>query len=68
MDKVIKIMNKEAGYKVYILGNKCYRCGHAWIPRDIEERPAVCPFCKSPYWDRPRKSSENNSGKDKNAK
>ncbi|MCX6708935.1 MAG: hypothetical protein NTW67_04805 [Candidatus Woesearchaeota archaeon] len=55
MDEIIKIMEKEAGHKVYILGNKCYRCGHTWIPRNIEERPAVCPKCKNPYWAKPRK-------------
>lgn len=31
------------------------RCGHEWVPADIrsEERPRVCPKCKSPNWDRP---------------
>ena len=32
----------------------CTRCGHTWIPRRPEP-PKVCPKCKSPYWDRPRK-------------
>jgi len=32
----------------------CYRCGHRWPPRG-EDRPRICPKCKSPYWDRPRK-------------
>jgi DNA-directed RNA polymerase subunit RPC12/RpoP len=30
----------------------CDRCKHKWIPRDQVNRPAVCPKCKSPYWDR----------------
>ena len=30
------------------------RCGHEWVPRDSKE-PKVCPKCKSPYWDRPKK-------------
>jgi len=46
---------KEAGHKVSVLGNKCYRCNHFWIPRNIDQRPAVCPKCKSPYWDKPKK-------------
>ena len=29
-------------------------CGHTWWPR-TPEHPAVCPSCKSPYWDKPRK-------------
>ena len=35
-------------------GYKCERCGHIWAPRD-KETPKVCPKCKSPYWNRPRK-------------
>lgn len=30
----------------------CDRCRHKWVPRDRVNRPAVCPKCKSPYWDR----------------
>lgn len=31
------------------------RCGHEWVPQDLraEERPRVCPRCKSPRWDKP---------------
>ena len=31
------------------------RCGHEWVPLHLrsEERPRVCPSCKSPNWDRP---------------
>jgi NADH pyrophosphatase NudC (nudix superfamily) len=35
-------------------GWECERCGHTWVPRD-EDQPRVCPKCKSPYWDKPRK-------------
>ncbi len=28
------------------------RCGHTWVSK-AEERPRVCPKCKSPNWDRP---------------
>ncbi len=32
----------------------CHRCGKAWWPRR-PQKPARCPGCKSPYWDRPRR-------------
>lgn len=34
----------------------CERCGHEWPPRDPTKKPTVCPKCRSPYWDRPRKN------------
>ncbi len=43
---------------ITVMGYRCERCSHEWIPRGGErgERgPAVCPDCKSAYWDRPRK-------------
>lgn len=40
---------------ITIMGFRCERCEHEWIPRDNQQEPAVCPKCKSPYWDRPRK-------------
>lgn len=45
-----------AKVKIIQTGYKCERCGHKWIPRN-EENPRVCPRCKSPYWDRPRRNS-----------
>ena len=33
----------------------CERCGHKWITK-TKEKPRVCPKCKSPYWDKPRKT------------
>lgn len=44
---------EEYGHEINIKGNKCYRCEHKWIQRE-ENKPAVCPKCKSPYWDRPK--------------
>jgi Zn finger protein HypA/HybF involved in hydrogenase expression len=35
-------------------GYQCECCGHKWIPRE-DERPRVCPKCKSAYWDVVRK-------------
>ena len=52
---------RESGYKILILGNRCYRCGHEWRPISIEEKPTVCPKCKSPYWDKPRKNRSRNN-------
>jgi hypothetical protein len=43
---------------ITVLGYRCERCEHEWIPRgDFDTTPKVCPKCKSPYWDRPRKGS-----------
>jgi hypothetical protein len=36
---------------VPLMGCRC-RCGHEWLPRN-DEKPRVCPKCKSPNWDRP---------------
>lgn len=41
--------------KVELIGFLCERCGHTWIPRDKEQEPRVCPKCKSPYWNRPKR-------------
>ena len=43
--------------KILLEGYKCERCGHEWVPRSKKEYPNVCPKCKSPYWDKPRKKS-----------
>jgi len=39
-------------------GWKCQRCGHEWLPRKKEEKPVVCPKCKSPYWNRKSKQKQ----------
>ena len=39
--------------KVEVDGYRCTRCGHEWLPRK-DEKPRVCPRCKSPFWDRER--------------
>lgn len=42
---------------ITVMGYRCERCGHEWIPRGgSEEEPRVCPKCRSPWWNRPRKS------------
>jgi hypothetical protein len=42
---------------ITVMGFKCERCSHEWIPKDINREPTVCPQCKSPYWNRPKKAS-----------
>ena len=45
--------------QVTLQGFRCERCQHEWVPRDKGQDPTVCPKCKSPYWNKPRKSGEN---------
>lgn len=46
--------------KITIDGYKCERCTHEWIPRTkTEEIPIICPKCKSPYWNKPKKNKNN---------
>jgi len=40
--------------EVMLRGCRC-RCGHEWLSRDKDGRSRVCPKCKSPNWDRPKK-------------
>ena len=42
---------------ITVMGYRCERCAHEWIPKGFEREPAVCPKCKSPYWNRPRKKA-----------
>ncbi len=47
--------------KITVWGYRCQRCDHTWVPRDTSDtalEPAVCPKCKSPYWNRPRKTAK----------
>lgn len=37
------------------MGFRCDKCGHEWIQLDENHSPKVCPGCKSPAWDSPRK-------------
>jgi len=35
---------------------QCDRCKHEWYPRlQVDEIPAMCPKCKSAYWNKPRR-------------
>ena len=48
---------------ITVMGWRCERCSHEWIPKDYDTEPAVCPKCKSPYWERPRKNGKTAHGK-----
>lgn len=41
--------------KIQVWAWKCERCGHEWLPREKDREPKVCPKCKSPYWNTPRR-------------
>ncbi|MBI4116831.1 hypothetical protein HY449_03750 [Candidatus Pacearchaeota archaeon] len=41
--------------EVMLKGFICERCKHKWFPRN-DKIPLVCPKCKSPYWNKQRKS------------
>jgi hypothetical protein len=42
---------------ITVMGYRCERCGHEWIPRGgAEAVPKVCAKCRSPYWNTPRKN------------
>lgn len=49
-NRVISMKKEEYGINVLIVGHRCHRCHHAWVPRNISEIPEICPKCKSPYW------------------
>ena len=42
---------------ITLMGYRCERCEHEWIPLNSGREPAVCPKCKSPYWNRPRRKA-----------
>ena len=42
---------------ITMMGYRCERCGHEWLPRDDKREPKVCPKCKSPYWNSPKKQA-----------
>lgn len=45
-----------AKVKVTREGWRCQRCQYEWVPRSMAKIPIVCPSCKTPYWNRPRKA------------
>lgn len=45
---------------ITIQGCRCERCGWVWVPRQTE--PTVCPHCKSPYWNKPKRAKRGKKG------
>ena len=43
-----------------VKGYRCERCIHEWIPRK-KVVPIICPFCKSAYFNIPRKINNGNN-------
>ena len=41
--------------EIMLKGYQCERCRHKWVPRNESDFPTVCPKCKSPYWNKPKK-------------
>jgi len=41
---------------ITVMGYRCERCVHEWVPRDFNGEPKVCPKCKSAYWNSPRRT------------
>jgi predicted Zn-ribbon and HTH transcriptional regulator len=52
-------VNIMAKVKITVDGFLCERCRHKWVPKK-EDLPLVCPKCKSPYWNKPRKKVKKN--------
>lgn len=42
---------------ITVMGYRCERCAHEWIPLRSTREPKVCPKCHSPYWNTPKKSA-----------
>jgi hypothetical protein len=41
---------------ITVMGLRCDRCAHEWIPRGgVDEEPRVCPACHSYLWNQPEK-------------
>lgn len=52
-------MEGELRVPITVMGFRCERCGHEWIPRTESggDEPRICPKCKSAYWNQPRKAA-----------
>lgn len=61
-------LSMTALVKLTLWGYRCLRCGHGWPPRlkqdvdlprppKVENEPRICPKCKSPYWNVPRRKA-----------
>lgn len=56
-------IGKMGEIDLHLKGYRCERCGHEWIPRKKDMPiPTICPKCKSPYWNKPKKIKEEDDG------
>lgn len=39
---------------ITVLGYRCERCTHEWIPPSYDFEPSECPKCHSPAWNKPK--------------
>lgn len=62
-NKELKGGEKKMEQPIQLMKYTCEKCHHSWLPRS-EERPRVCPKCKSAWWD----IKENPSNKIENDK
>jgi hypothetical protein len=47
---------RMARVPITVMGFRCDRCQHEWIPRGgTEEEPRVCPACHRALWNQPHK-------------
>jgi predicted Zn-ribbon and HTH transcriptional regulator len=60
MSMKMKTAEKPIGI-VQLVGCRC-RCGHESLSRDPNDKPRVCPKCKSANWDRAKKFERNADG------
>jgi Zn finger protein HypA/HybF involved in hydrogenase expression len=54
MDGNRLMAKKLESFLIEIVGCRCMRCNHTWVPRG--KKPRFCPKCKSPYWDKQKKN------------
>ncbi len=54
LDLPINIVYKDGMRMIQLPTFCCRRCSHRWVPRKPTV-PVICPSCKSPYWNQPRK-------------
>ena len=47
--------------RIQVWAWQCERCEHVWMPRNTDSEPKVCPKCKSPYWNTPRRRPKNSA-------
>ena len=39
---------------ITVMGYRCEKCAHEWVPASYESEPLSCPKCDSTAWNKPR--------------